>query len=209
MRSPTDQPSGSAQDIPFTLLRPRLLKHKPRSQVVQCEYAEATGNDRACIVKLFSPRARLAFENELLVYSIEEAQSELASKLWSGLWTTQQYHSFLGGNLPSMLRRPENQVRVLVLSPVPNSIPLSDVDDPLRVTASRAAMKALQRLHRLGIVHGDPSASNVLIDRAGQTATWVDFSTSVLRPTAADISHEWQRAADYFSQFVSTSSCKR
>jgi hypothetical protein len=149
-QSQTDQPPDVTAGLPFPLLRLRLLKHKPQTQVLQCEYTQdQAATDKPCIVKLFSPRAQVAFESELCVYSLEETPSERASKLWPGSWTTAQYRSFLAGNFP-MLRRPVNQVQVLVLSFIANSIPLSDINGSSRVGVSKAALKALHKLHNFG-----------------------------------------------------------
>lgn len=206
MQGQEDQPPDGADDPPPFLSKPRLISHKPRTQVLQCDYTdEIAGQASTCIVKLFSPRAKVAFEKERDVYWHERVQrGTIASGLWSGLWTSNQYQSFLGGNLPSMLRRTEHQVRVLVLSSIPNSTPMSNVDISNRMAAVKAALQSLRGLHAVGIVHGDPSASNVLIQGSGDgiTATWIDFSASVTKPSEGDVSHELQKAIEYLAQFV-------
>jgi hypothetical protein len=61
----------------------------------------------------------------------------------------EDFLQFLAGNFP-MLRRPVNQVQVLVLSFIANSIPLSDINGSSRVGVSKAALKALHKLHNFG-----------------------------------------------------------
>jgi serine/threonine protein kinase len=209
MQSPPDQQLLDGTDrFPFSLSAPRLLSHKPRSQVIQCDYTEGNENtNTACMVKLFSPRARVAYEKEEAVYSLEEVQKAniTASRIWSGLWTSSQYQTLLDGKLPSILRRTENQVRVLVLSHIERSKPLSRFTASSRLQAVRAALRELRRLHTLGIVHGDPSADNVLIQVNGEKirAKWIDFSASVTTPSETDTAYEWQKAIEYYSDFVS------
>jgi hypothetical protein len=206
MQSQSDQDLGDAEQLSFTYTNPRLLSHKPKSQVIQCDYTDKTGSHQPCIVKLFSPRARVAFENEVALYSMEKVQKTrvVPSKIWSGLWTVDEYQALLGGKLPSMLRRPENQVKVLVLSFIEDALSLSHMKSPYLLPAVEAALFALRRLHRVGVVHGDPSADNVLMHAREEQnfATWVDFSSSVAAASDADIDLEWRKAIEYYSQRV-------
>lgn len=208
MQGQEDHPSHGADAPPPSLSKPRLISHKPRTQVLQCDYTDESGQACTCIVKLFSPRAKVGFGRERDVYWLGNVQKGniTASALWSGLWTSTQYQSFLGGNLPSMLRRTEHQVRVLVLSSISNSTLLRNVGLSSRLAAVKASLQSLRALHDVGIVHGDPSADNVLIQMCGDrlTATWIDFSASVIKPSEFDVSHELQKATEYFAQFVQT-----
>ena len=148
----------------------------------------------------------MAFENEVALYSMEKIQKTgvVPSKIWSGSWTVEEYQAVLGGKLPSMLRRPENLVRVLVLSFIENATPLSHIKTPYLLPAVEAALFALRRLHRVGVVHGDPSADNVLMHGGEEQnlATWIDFSSSIASASDADIDFEWTKAIEYYSQRV-------
>ena len=68
------QPPGADQ-FPFKLSMPRLITHRPQTQVIQCDYVDPSGRAKdSCILKLFSPRARIAYEKEVSAYSLLQAQ---------------------------------------------------------------------------------------------------------------------------------------
>jgi len=73
---------------------PRLITHRPQTQVIQCDYVDPSGRAKdSCILKLFSPRARIAYEKEVSAYSLLQAQQveATASTIWNGIWTANQY----------------------------------------------------------------------------------------------------------------------
>jgi serine/threonine protein kinase len=192
---PTSADLDMSERLPFPVSQPKLLTSKPRSQVFQCDYTDESGNSNTpCIVKIFSSRARIAYEKELAVYLAVDCQSPhvTPSKIWSGSWSASHYLVFLAGKLPSMLRGRENQVDVIMLTYLQNATPLSRIDTSNRLEAVKSALRALLQLHEIGIVHGDPSAGNVLIRGIGPrvSAVWIDFSSSIMNPSKADISFE-------------------
>jgi serine/threonine protein kinase len=198
----------NAERLPFHVYQPKLVTSRARSQVFQCGYTDSSlGNDTPCVVKVFSTRAQVAYEKEVAVYSAIDSNSLYVTptKLWSGLWTTDQYTSFLAGKLPSIVRRQETQVSVIVLTYINNASPLSDTMDPsIRIQAVKVALRALRLLHENNIVHGDPSADNVLIRMEGNSASaiWIDFSASAINSSQEARSFEWQKATEYYSEFV-------
>lgn len=197
----------SAARLPFHVYQPRLLTSKSRSQVFQCQYTDESGNsDTPCVVKVFTARAKVAYEKEAAVYSAIDSHSlhVVPTRLWSGLWTTDQYTSFLAGKLPSIVRRQETQVSVIVLTYINNASPLSTLGTSIRIQAVKVALRALRLLHESNIVHGDPSADNVLIRQRDNSvsAIWIDFSASAINSSKEDRSFEWQKATEYYSEFV-------
>lgn len=203
---PTRDVSSSVSDEPFTFLRPKLLSHKPQRQVVLAEANNVEGGTAPpCILKLFSPKAIVAFERELSVYSSDGAQEVRPQKLWSGSWKSSKYLEFLRGNLPSILRKSDPQVYVLVLSYVESidALPPSQSTD-LQIHAVKAALHSLRVLHSAGIVHGDVSCDNLLLQQDDNQffALWIDFSSSSVNSSVASAEHEWQKAVAYFSRLV-------
>jgi hypothetical protein len=206
----------TASEASFHFSRPKLLSHKSRSQVFLCDYSSAGNNSvSACIVKVFTTRDNVSYRKESSVYSLASGSLGLASgsnalpaKLGSGEWDATRYQEFLGGKFPSAMRRSETGVNVIVLAYIEsfNALAMGESLET-RIRGAKAALLTLQILHTNGIVHGDISVNNVLIQRYRDryTATWIDFSTSVINPTRARIALEWRNAIDYFSQLVPSS----
>jgi RIO-like serine/threonine protein kinase len=198
--------NGDSHNEPFVLSKPRLVNHKTRTQVFSCDYAGAE-RITPCIVKLFSPRSKANYEKEVAAYTsaASHQQSSLPIKLWSGVWSVARYQQFIGNKFPSVLRRTENQLNVILLSYVESIDALSPDESPeIRQRAVKAALRALQVLHSIGIVHGDVSRDNVLLHQNGAhwEATWIDFASSIVDPSKRDVTHEWQKAIEYFSNLV-------
>jgi RIO-like serine/threonine protein kinase len=205
----------TASEAPFQFSRPKLLSHKPRSQVFLCDYS-STGSDSvsACIIKVFTARDKVSYRKESSVYSLARGSglasglNALPTKLGSGEWDATRYQEFIGGKFPSAMRRSEVGVDVIVLAYIEsfNAFGMSESLET-RIRGAKSALRTLQTLHTNGIVHGDISVNNVLIQRYrdSYTATWIDFSASVINPTRARIALEWRNAIDYFSQLVPSS----
>jgi len=197
--------SLQVSDNPFTFLRPKLLSHKGRHQVVLSVAQDAeSGEETPCVVKFFSPNARHAFQRELSVYSYEGTEDARPQKLWSGAWPSSEYLEFLR-NLPSVLRKSDGQVYALVLTYVESIDSLAPSQPTeLQKHAVKAALLSLRRLHSVGIVHGDISVENLLLQQNGHNleATWIDFSSSSVQASMAMIEQEWEQAITYFSQLV-------
>jgi len=58
------------------LLEPSLLNHKPDSQVLLCDASSSELGVSQCVVKIFPPKRKVAYEKELAVYSREREGSE-------------------------------------------------------------------------------------------------------------------------------------
>jgi serine/threonine protein kinase len=202
--------AADSRGEPFKLSKPRLVSHKPRTQVFFADRSIAAEKvDRVhCIVKVFSPRSKISYDKEIATYTLvsDAAPNVVPVLLWSGVWTVARYRQFIGEKLPTVLRRTENQLHIIVLSYLDGIDAFSDNETTeTRQNAAKAALHALARLHSIGIVHGDISGDNVIIQRKtgpSYSATWIDFSASVTSPSKADVSYEWQKAVDYFSQLV-------
>lgn len=198
----------SLQVEPFEFLLPRLLSHKPRSQVVLCDYiSDESSPFSECVVKVFPPKGRVAYEKELSAYSVLEKEHKSISprNIWSGNWSAERYQEFLGGMLPSVLRRAETEVSVIALSFVKGSNVFSPrLPTETRIAAVKSALRSLRSLHRIGIVHGDISTENVIIRSAGDHffAFWIDFSSCNISASKKAMLHEWEKANKYFSQTV-------
>ena len=67
-----------------------------------------------------------------------------------------------------------------------------ELEDPVRKRVIERAVVALAELHRLGFIHGDAMAENVMVDLEAGVAHWFDFETihESSRPMA------WRRADD-------------
>jgi RIO-like serine/threonine protein kinase len=193
----------------LSFISPKLLSHKPHSQVILCSVRSAAENTKTqCVLKFFPPKANAAFRQELLVYSkattSESLQEIIPEKLWSESWTASRYHKFLA-NLPSVLAKSDRKVDVLAISYIEDSDALIESEPPeLHIYAAKAALRALQELHENKIVHGDVSVDNLLVQREFDQyfAYWVDFSQSRLNAKQRDITYEWQKAVDYFADLV-------
>lgn len=199
--------SGSGFDGPLTFLRPKLLSHKPSCQVVisKAKNDGQSGTATPCVLKFFSPKALAAYEKELSVYRSEGARNVRPQKLWSGSWVSSKYLEFLGGNLPSILRKSDSQVYALILSYIEGVDVLSQSHPAeLQIHAVKAALHSLRILHSARIVHGDVSLENLLLQHDGDKlhAFWIDFSASSVNAKAAAADHEWQQAVAYFSHLV-------
>jgi serine/threonine protein kinase len=217
-RHASDSPessSSSSRDLESLIFgRPKLLSHKSQSQVILCDFHSGERIETSsCILKIFPPKSSVAYEKELSIYthlgtqnSNADAVEEITpTKFWSGVWSAERYQEFLGGRLPTVLRRTDTQVDVLVLSYVENICALSsDETSEVRLHAANAALRSLQALHSNEIVHGDISVDNVLFQRNGNRydALWIDFSASVINASRNSISREWKKAVDYFAHMV-------
>lgn len=197
-----------SEGFPFVLSNPRLLSNKVRSQVFSCDYTRVEDTTRsACIVKLYSSRHTAAYERELAIYNLvrDFDAPPIPSKLWSGVWDGVRYREFLGGQFPS-LGRGEVRVKVIVLAYTEDFdvFRREDLPEAVQQQAAKAALLALRKLHTLGIVHGDISRNNILIH--GKTphydATLVDFASSVANASQDAMSHEWDKAVEYFTDLV-------
>ena len=181
--------SANASHDPFTFQRPKLLSHKAGHQVALslARNDEAGGGPTPCILKFFSPKCRTAFERELSIYSCEEIEESRPQKLWSGTWASSKYSEFIG-NLPSILRKSDSLVYILVLSYVEGFeafIPSQPIE--LQKHAVKAALLSLQKFHSAGIIHGDVSVDNLLLQNNGDRleAIWIDFSSSIVNASTA------------------------
>ena len=211
-----DPASIESEDPPFLHRTPKLLSHQPGHQVILCDYANREGGETLpCILKLFSPRHRKKYNNEIDAYDYvlgsDGEDKPLPNKLWSGTWSKGTYQKFLG-NLPSILRPSESEVYALMLEHIDSAIFVTGIDSASsKQLAVGVALRSLRSLHSIGLVHGDIAESNVLIKRGtnhSYSAIWVDFSTSVTNASLAIISREWDKALKYFSQLV-RSRCSR
>jgi hypothetical protein len=195
--------------FPFDYSRPKLLSHKSRSQVIQTNFTDPESKrPSTCVLKFFIPRDYIQYEKEVSAYStVGDAgvnPQPLADKLWTGSWTVAQYQKFIG-NFPSILRKSDKLIHVLMISFIKDAQQLSSITSISRQKqAVRAVMGSLRLLHNLGIAHGDVADSNVLLQSLedSYSATWVDFSASVTKAPDAMLEAEWRKAVDYFSQLV-------
>jgi RIO-like serine/threonine protein kinase len=129
----------------------------------------------------------------------------LPTQLAAGAWDITRYQAFLGGKFPSTLRRHETGVNVIVLSYIDSFDAFSHTESSeARLKGVKAALRSLRALHEIGILHGDISAENTLVQRRGDVyaATWIDFSSSIVKPSPARVASEWRDAIDYFSILV-------
>ena len=197
--------STSPSRDPFTFQRPKLLSHKAGHQVVLSVAQNGQdGNTTPCVLKFFSPKCRAAFERELSVYNYEEIEEARPQKLWSGTWPSSKYTEFLS-NLPSILRQSDSRVYTLVLGYVEGIeafVPSQPIE--LQKHAVKAALLSLRKFHSAGIVHGDVSVGNLLLQRSGDKleAIWIDFSSSIVKASTAMAEYEWEQAVAYFSHLV-------
>lgn len=199
----------------FRFTNPKLVSQKAKSQVVYCDaFNVKAQKETPCILKFFSSSAVSAYQREVAVYSSVTGSAELQqivpSMMCSGAVTAAKYRNFLGKNLPtSLLRKSDRQVFVIVLSYIHNTNSISDAPEGLRLFLVRAALRSLCHLHAARITHGDVSVNNLLIHRAngfGYSPYWIDFSSSSVEASPASISHEWEKAVEYFSDLVHVSS---
>lgn len=196
---------------PFRFSNPKLVSQKFESQIIFCDTFEVQEKKEfPCILKFFPPRAKYAYERELAVYSIvassEELQESVLLKLWSGNWSRLQYRKFLGTNLPRMvLQKSDRHLSVLALPYIQNTDVISNGPDDLRLFLIKTALHSLRRLHTNRIAHGDVSVNNLLIQReecSGYSIYWIDFSSSTVQASIESITHEWDKAVQYFSDLV-------
>lgn len=202
--------STASEDIPFNFSRPTLLSHKPRCQVFSCQYSVAGSNSISpCVLKIFTTRDNAAYQKELAVYTLaskaKSSTKALATQLAAGAWDITRYQTFLGGKFPSALRRHETGVNVIVLSYIDSFEAFSRAESSeVRLKGVKAALRSLRALHEIGILHGDISAENTLVQRHGDvyTAVWIDFSSSIVKSSPERVASEWRNAIDYFSELV-------
>ena len=198
-------------DVPFSYYEPKLLRHKAQHQVFLCDYDTfpnpTGGSNLSCILKLFSSRAQNSFKREVSAYTVIESNliysKPVAKKLWSGRWDASKYKEFVQvGNFPSVLRRSERNINVLMISFIKHGKELSRIS--LTEQSVRAAIKALQTLHSVGIAYGNISTSQVLVwrERERYEAKWVDLSSSIVGASQRVLSREWQSCLEYFSKLV-------
>lgn len=201
---------------PFRFSNPKVVSQKVQSQVVLCDAFDVhRGTYMFCVLKFFPPKAKSAYERELAVYSAvarsAELQESVPLKLWSGIWTASKYREFIGKNLTkALIRKSDRQISVIALPYINNTDSFSNVSNGLRLFLAKAALYSLRRLHANRITHGDVSACNLLIqreNRCGYTPYWIDFSSSTVGASIASITHEWQKAVEYFSDLVRTYFC--
>ena len=197
--------STSACHDPFTYQRPKLLSHRAGHQVVlSVAQNPEVGDATPCVLKFFSPKCRDAFERELSIYDYREIEEARPQKLWSGIWPSSKYSEFLS-KLPSISRQSGSRVHTLVLSYV-EGIEAFVPSQPMEFQkyAAKAALLSLRKFHSAGIVHGDVSVDNLLLQKSEDKleAIWIDFSSSIVKASKAMVEHEWEQAVTYFSHLV-------
>lgn len=198
-------------------LKPRLLSHKQHSQVLLCEtYFPAADDDlqTPCIAKIFPPKSKPNYDKELAVYTHDTGSAGLSGSarprlLDSGTWSKSRYKGVLGGKLPSVLKRSDTLVFVIVLEYL-ESEDLLATDQPseVRLRAAKGALRYLRVLHTEGILHGDVSVDNVLFRKIGNTGYepfWIDYSAAVVQASEALIGREWKKSIGYFARLVTSS----
>ena len=197
-------------DQPFRFTNPKLVSQKLQTQVVLCDaFDTRRETEILCILKFFSPRANVSYNRELAVYSTANSstvlQESVLLKLWSGIWTKTKYLEFLADSLPTLLQKKDQQISVIALPYIRNTDSIFNGPEELRLFLTKAALYSLRHLHTNRITHGDISVSNLLIERQddyGYSTYWIDFSSSTVEASAVNITYEWEKAVDYFSNLV-------
>ena len=204
-----DIPREDVSDL-FRFFNPKLVSHKTHVQVVYSDAFDFKGNKEIiCVLKFFHSKIKAAYDRELAVYSAVASSKELQEivplKLWSGTWSRAQYFDFLGKSLPSLLRRSDEEILVIILPFIHHIGAISNSPEDVHTFLVKAALHSLRRLHAAHIAHGDISQSNLLIQRendSGYYPYWIDFSLSTVGSSTTEISREWEKAVQYFSGLV-------
>lgn len=194
----------------FSFSGPKLLSQKSQTQVVYCKALDLKhGKEIYCVLKFFLPRATREYVRELAVYSAaassEELQDIVPLKLWSGTWSQVRYYDFLGENLPSLALKSYQKISVVALQYIDHIGTISNAPKDLRPFLVKLAIHSLRCLHNAHIIHGEITQTNLLTQREnnyGYLPYWVDFSSSTIGASSSDISHEWEKAIEYFSDLV-------
>jgi len=189
-------------------LRPHLLHDSPRSQVVRCAFRDSRGGGsetQRCVLKFFPAELRSAFEREVAIYRLlsesKDDRLRYARPFGFGEWTNAKYQQVIGRKITPLETTSTNRVYALMLEYLEATVPTSNISPEL----ARSVLSSLESLHKLGIVHGDISASNVLLlpdVAASESAVWIDFSYSWTDASNKQRLLERDRAIKYFAGLV-------
>jgi RIO-like serine/threonine protein kinase len=187
--------------------RPKLLSLGQHSQVIRVNYKLPwdKGSPDDCVLKIFLPRSRVAFEKEKEVYCFLETtpiRFEYARPIGYGEWTPAKYLKTIGkGIAPLPSATSQASIRVLLLRYVDGTL-LHNIASSSVIAAS--ALSNLAGLHERGIVHGDISSDNILVSEEDDALKvfWLDFSSSWANASLKQVTWEMEKAAEFFEEWV-------
>jgi RIO-like serine/threonine protein kinase len=178
------------------------------SQVILCNYrlpGRRLLTVSQCVLKIFTQRFVARFDREVEIYAeLAAANTSLQypAPLGSSQWSLDKYKKVLGRLASSEIENSgDSDVFVFMLEYVdaPN---LSTIE--LTPEIAKACILELKKLHKLGIVHGDVSADNILYlkTEASFKVVWLDFASSWTSASSGMLAAESKRAALYFARMV-------
>lgn len=85
-------------------------------------------------------------------------------------------------------------------------VSLSDYDGKIDKTFISKAMKGLDEIHELGVLHGDVALRNILIRQNDGSPIWIDFGYSKFDPTKEEKQKERKEAFAELSKFLQKTS---
>jgi serine/threonine protein kinase len=154
---------------------------------------------------------RFSYDKEIGVYQRLKEKGIAARPKFRGCdeWSREKYAKIVGkgAKLMSLDDELEPSIFVVMLDYIQNSRPLSE-SIPVPLDIAKLALLHLAELHEIGIVHGDISHGNILLIESQEVpleVVWIDFASSWTDASFEQITWECDRAAEYFSQWVSTS----
>ena len=193
--------------------RPRPLQSGSTRQVIRFDARPSRAGKSAtidCVLKFFSYVGRSSYDKEIAVYQRLSENTTTTRPKFRGCdqWSREKYLKTVGRvtELLSLDGEPEPSIFVIMLDYIQLSRPLSTWT-PIPVNTAKLALSALAELHKVGIVHGDISPSNILViedPTAPVEVVWIDFASSWTDASPKQITWECDRAAEYFSHWVNT-----
>ena len=196
----------------LTFTHIQLLHTSNRNQIVRCNYKKGR-KVNSCVLKLFPTKFRLSFEQERETYNkLLDANTNLLYPLPLGYtkWSVAKYEEVIGSTIGSILDgTPSNDsgVYVLMLHFIENAKQLDKVYPSLQLAIEIIA--SLDNLHRIRIVHGDLSLSNILLIKESLTDVgkimFLDFASSWTNASRKQLEWETKNAVEFFAAWVHNS----
>jgi RIO-like serine/threonine protein kinase len=190
------------EDTVFT--RPHILTAHPNSQVSRCHTRSSKGPSAEAILKFYSFENRIAYDKEVKVYRyLQDKKTEklhTAEFLGHAEWSHSKYVKVVGKKNASIAIGSNSTIYVVMLQPIHNTQQLASLPS-LPISLVVSALSQLWEMHVLEIIHGDVSATNILVGDDDVVA-WVDFSCSWTKASAEQRRWEMDTAKEYFALWV-------